>query len=500
MSSALAHPSVVDDYLQVELNHSRIAGPFPRSQCQSVHISRFGVIPKGHQSNKWRLIVDLSHPSGHSVNDQIPKSLCSLQYITVDNAIQMILKYGPQTLLSKVDIKSAFRLIPVHPADRHLLGMLWRNQIYIDGCLPFGLRSAPKLFNILADLVSWIAAQQGVSTILHYLDDFLLLGSPHSPECQQNLDTFIHLCSHLGIPLASEKIEGPSTSLPFLGINIDTSQMEIQLPEEKLARIQELLVQWLGKKKATKRKILSLLGHLQHASKVVRCGRTFTARMYATAAKLKKLHYYTRLNRQFRSDLVWWHTFICHWNGLSILRDPSSPPPNAAVTIQTDASGSWGCGAVYNHRWLQQKWSEEWVDQDIMAKELVPVVLMVAVWGPQLAKQSVLLQCDNLSLVTSINKGASKQTLVMHLLRTLWFFTAYYDIALTATHIPGITNTAADQLSRNQLYLFHLTNPRTPRLPTPIPASLQQIVSPSGPDWASSQFREFFKRTLQQVL
>ena len=298
--------------------------------------------------------------------------------------------------------------------------------------------------------------------MLHYLDDFLLMGPPRSSDCQQDLDTFIQLCSYLGIPLASEKIEGPTTSLSFLGITIDTSRMEMRLPKDKLARIQEMLSQWLGKKKATKRKILSLLGHLQHASKVVRCGRTFTARMYVTAAKLKKLHFYTRLNRQFRSDLAWWYTFVHHWNGLSILRNPTMAP-STPIAIQTDASGSWGCGAVYNHRWLQLRWSDEWMHQHIMAKELVAVVIMVAVWGPLLAKQSILLQYDNLSLVTSINKGTAKQTLVMHLLRSLWFFTAHYDIALTATYILGVTNTAADQLSQNQMSLFHLANPRVAR-------------------------------------
>ena len=94
MSSALAHPSVVDDYLQAELNCKRITGPFLPFQCQGVHISRFGVIPKGYQPNKWWHIVDLSHPSGCNVNDHIPKSLCSLSYITVNNAIQNILRYG----------------------------------------------------------------------------------------------------------------------------------------------------------------------------------------------------------------------------------------------------------------------------------------------------------------------------------------------------------------------------------------------------------------------
>ena len=143
-----------------------------------MHISRFGVIPKSHQSNKWHLIIDFSHPQGHSVNDNIPKILCSLSHITVDDAIERILELGPNTLLAKIDIKSAFRLLPVHPADRNLLAMQWGSSIYIDGCLPFRLCSAPKLFNIMADLLSWIAQQKGISQILHYLHNFLLIGPP----------------------------------------------------------------------------------------------------------------------------------------------------------------------------------------------------------------------------------------------------------------------------------------------------------------------------------
>ena len=239
----------------------------------------------------------------------------------MDDAINAIMRFGPHTLLAKVDIKSAFRLLPIHPADRNLLAMKWDNKIYIDGCLPFGLCSAPKLFNILADLLCWITQQHGISQPLHYLDDFLLIGPPHSLEYQQNLNTFIQLCTNLGVPLASEKIEGPSTSLTFLGITLDTANTEIRLPQDKLLRIKASLTKWVGKKTATKRQILSLVGLLQHATKVIRCGRTFVARMYATAAKVKQLHFFTRLNKEFQSDVAWWHTFIHCWNGLSILHN-----------------------------------------------------------------------------------------------------------------------------------------------------------------------------------
>ena len=93
-----------------------------------------------------------------------------------------------------------------------------------------------------------------------------------------------------------------------------------------------------------------------------------------------------------------------------------------------------------------------------MAKELVPIVLSCAVWGPSLAKMSEF-QCDNLSLVSAINKGTAKDTLVMHLLHCLWFFTALFDIDVTASHIAGVNNETADMLSRNHVENFRAAHP-----------------------------------------
>ncbi|XP_065884002.1 uncharacterized protein [Dysidea avara] len=336
---ALQHPNTVEKYLAEEIALGRVAGPFQQSLVPHTHLSRFGVIPKNHQPNKWRLIVDLSHPVDGSVNGGIPKGLCSLKYITIDSAIDQIKQIGYGTLMAKIDVKSAFRLLPVHPADRHLLS---NNQIFIDTCLPFGLRSAPKLFNVLADLLSWILKQMQVTPAMYYLDDFLTLGPPDSPLCANNLQKIKDTCSSLGIPLALDKIEGPSQHLTFLGITLDTELMQARLPEDKLSRLRNQVKAWLSRKKATKREILSLIGLLQHATKVVIPGRTFVSRMYKAAARLKRLSHSTRLTAGFRSDLRWWHLFASCWNGISFL-DNSSPDH----FIATDASESWGCGGVF---------------------------------------------------------------------------------------------------------------------------------------------------------
>ena len=205
----------MEEYLSLEILHHCISGLFNKAQLPAVHVNRFGVIPKRHQPNKWCLIVDLSHPLDCSVNDGIPKLLYSLSYITIDNAIKKIIELGPNMLMAKIDIKNAFRLMPVHPAGRHLLAMEWNKRLYIDNCLSFGLRSAPKLFNILADLLSWITEQHRVYWSLHYLDDFITMGPASSLLCQQNLTTIQHTCRDLGIPLAE-----------VLGIVLDTSRME----------------------------------------------------------------------------------------------------------------------------------------------------------------------------------------------------------------------------------------------------------------------------------
>ena len=111
MLSAKKNPRVVEDYLEKETEAGNILGPFPAVSAPKTHINRFGVIPKKYQPGKWRLITDLSFPEGGSVNDGINPSLCSMAYITVDLAARAM-SLGKGSLLAKIDIKSAYRLIP----------------------------------------------------------------------------------------------------------------------------------------------------------------------------------------------------------------------------------------------------------------------------------------------------------------------------------------------------------------------------------------------------
>ena len=131
--SASEHPEVVDDYLAVEKSVGRM-GAIPQHLLSAIplHVSPFGVIPKKAKPGKWRLIIDLSSPVGWSVNDGIEKELCSMSYVSIDQVVDCILNFESGALMAKIDIKQAYRNIPVHPDDRHLLAMQWRNEVLID--------------------------------------------------------------------------------------------------------------------------------------------------------------------------------------------------------------------------------------------------------------------------------------------------------------------------------------------------------------------------------
>ena len=504
LRSAYEHPEVIDGYLTREVQLGRVVR-LPRASALSLpnlRISPFGVIPKRNRPNKWRLIVDLSSPEGSSVNDELDRGLCSIKYASIDDAVAIIRRLGTGALLAKVDLREAYRVVPVHPEDRPRLGMQWKGDVYLDAALPFGLRSAPKIFSALADGLLWILQSQGMEESLHYLDDFLLLGPPASPKCAEALRTLLAICGQLGVPVAEEKTEGPLTTLTFLGIEIDTASLQLRLPQEKLQRLAALLNEWMRggptptpRRSGTKRDLLSLIGLLNHAASVVKPGRTFLRSLIDASTSVRALDHHVHLPARARADIAWWYTFLQSWNGVSLL--PAADPSQLTLS---DASGSWGGGASWNGRWFQIQWPSSWAQASIAPKELIPIVIAVAVWGHHWAGQRICCLCDNMAVVFAINKGSARDPQLMRLLRILFFFCAHYRTTITARHIAGVLNSSADALSRNNLSLFLSLNPQASPQPTAIPADLQLLLFNQSLRWTSPSWTRLFSSTLESVL
>ena len=492
--SASQNPEVVARYIQEEVSLGRVIGPLEPELAARVHISPFGVIPKGH-TGKWRLIVDLSSPPGSSVNDGIDPTVCSLTYISVDTVAEKVAQLGQRTFLAKVDVKSAYRIVPVNPEDRMLLGVQWGGGTFLDTRLPFGLRSAPIIFTALADALEWIVKQQGIRFLYHYLDDYITLGAPHSTECQANLSILTECCSRLGVPIAQEKCEGPTTCLTFLGIEIDTGALELRLPADKLTRVRNIVTEWLGKKAARRRELESLLGLLQHAAKVVRPGRRFVRRLIQVMSMAKRRDHFVRLGSDVRSDLTWWHNFLDTWNGVGILPTTTTP----RIHLYTDASGIWGCAGIWGTKWFQWKWGNQSETWHIAPKELLPIVLASLLWGKEWSGMMVRCHCDNMAVVEVVNSGYSRDKDMMHLLRCLFFISEHHHFLIEAVHLPGKTNVAADALSRNNNSQFLQVVPEAQERPTPVPDQALQLLVVEQPDWMSSSWTELFVACTKQA-
>ena len=182
--------------------------------------------------------------------------------------------------MAKFDLEAAYRNVPVHPSDRYLLGMKWCNLYYVDLTLLVGLRSAPFIFNAIADMVEWVLVHpHQISALPHYLDDFITAGPPDSLQCAHNLHTALAVCTRLGLPLHPGKCGGPATVLLVLGIELDSVNQVACLPAEKLLALQGLISSWLPCKCCNRRELESFIWHLYHAAKVVWPGRTFLRHM-----------------------------------------------------------------------------------------------------------------------------------------------------------------------------------------------------------------------------
>ena len=170
--SALQNPTFVDTKMEQELAAERIAGPFTSPPFQSFCVSPLGLIPKKTPGD-FRLIHHLSFPKGLSINDGILSEDTHVRYATVADAIKLIKRAGPGCYLAKTDIKSAFRIIPIHPNDYPLLGMKWRGLYYYDRCMPMGCSSSCKTFETFSTAIEWIARHKlKIDELLHLLDDF----------------------------------------------------------------------------------------------------------------------------------------------------------------------------------------------------------------------------------------------------------------------------------------------------------------------------------------
>lgn len=131
-----------------------------------------------------------------------------MSYISIDDVVVAIRKVGPGAVMAKLDIKHAYRNIPVHQGDRFCLGMQWEGKIFIDTVLPFG----PTALHCCGRCFAVVMEKHGVTSVFHYIDDFITIGSPGTEECVKNVKIMNEVCKLSGMPIEMRALQQQSRS------------------------------------------------------------------------------------------------------------------------------------------------------------------------------------------------------------------------------------------------------------------------------------------------
>lgn len=246
----------------------RLGGPYQSPSFPGFKVSPIGRVAK-RAPGQYRLIHHLSFPEGLSINDNIDPKLKTVSYACFDDAVQLLLQLGPGSFFSKSDIADAYRIVPVHPNDNSLLGFKFNGSFYYDKCLPMGASSSCCIFERFGSNLEWIAKEVlKIPSIIHILDDFLIMGPAKSPQCQHGLDRFLSMCNSIGVPIKAEKTVQPTTTITFMGLELDSINMVARLPDDKLLPLRERLNVQVKLRKITLQDLQSLIGLLNFCCSV----------------------------------------------------------------------------------------------------------------------------------------------------------------------------------------------------------------------------------------
>ena len=449
--SALLKPDEVLKKLQKEKAKKHIEGPFDSPPFDPFIVSPIGLVPK-KETGKFRMIHDLSYPKnqGTSVNAFIPRSYCSVRYEDFDVIADLVVKNGMGCFIGKIDIESAFRIIPIHPSDYWLLGIEFHNKFYYDKRLPMGASISCSTFEEVSKSIQWIMINvlKTSTDWSHILDDFMAVDR-NKENCEIALRLLLRLCEQLCIPINHDKTVWPSTEVEVHGIEIDTVAMVARLPEKKLDKARDLVQKLSFSRRVQLKDIQEALGFLNFACRVVRPGRTFLRRLYDLCRHAYLPSHNVRITKEARKDLKAWSLFLSSYNGVSILCKKKWLS-SSHMLLQSDAADT-GFAAILNNEWFMGGFSAEEKSLHITVRELYPIAISLGVWSANFQNKCVLFMCDNEAVVHIINKQTSKDPKVMSVLRFFIIQCMKYNILFRAKHVPGQKNVLADALSRQQV-------------------------------------------------
>ena len=522
---SVGNKTILWNKIMKEVGLKRVASPFTKIPFENYIQSPIGLVPKAG-GDGTRLIFHLSYDfsdDNTSVNANTPRELCAVTYSDIDQAVRSILILRDKTrkvarergiddlednltviYLSKSDIKSAFRVLPLSRRAFPWLIMMAHHPTtgqvfyFVDKCLPFGASISCSHFQRVSNALKHIVQTKTSSPVTNYLDDFLFIALTII-RCNSLVEQFIQICDQIGFPVAFDKTEWAAETMTFLGILLDGRNFILSIPIEKREKAEYLLKLLMGKNKATVRELQGLCGFLNFIGRAIFPGRAFTRRMYAKfspklsskgrpGAKLGKQfnlkpYHHIKLDAEFKWDCKVWLEFLQSDLKTAVNRpmiDCSEKLQAHDIGFYSDASASsiLGFGSILKDQWIFGKWGEQFIKDEESSIEFLEIFALCAgilTWQKQLMNCRIVVHCDNQAVVSMINNITSSCPNCMYLIRLLTLDGLKHNRRVFATYISSKDNFLSDALSRMQFDRFRKLGPVMRQYPDKIHSSIWPI-------------------------
>ena len=449
-ASALRHTADIEYYLDTEMSHAAMLGPFDTPPFPDAHISPMMTRPK-KDSTRRRVILDLSWPHGSALNDGISRAEYlgrpfSFHLPTVDFMAIRLRELGPNAYMYKTDLSRGYRQLRIDPSDWPFLGMSHKGKFYFDPCPPFGMRSSSLMMQRTTEAVSDFHREAGYVSA-PYIDDF---GGAEKEQqtAGEALAALQNILRDLGLQEASHKICPPSQVLVWLGIEFDSRDMTMKIPPQKLDEIVKLVQTWGDKTVTTRKELQSLLGSLNFVGSVSHPARIYTNRLLEFLRSMTSEGPH-RLTQDARDDLRFFTQLIGRFNGVALIEKQDIP---IAETLELDSCLT-GCGGLSGTQYYKRPFPQSIIEagHHISRLELLNIVVAVRVWAPRWRGRKIRIYCDNMAACVVLQTGRSRDPFMAACARAVFVEAAAGDIELLICHRPGTLMERADALSRAHL-------------------------------------------------
>lgn len=350
---------------------------------------------------------------------------------------------GRNCFLWKADLTRAYRQLRADPVDAPLLGIKVGSEVYLDRCPPFGCRSSVSICQRVANALVHIMARENYYVIA-YLDDF---GSCHASQvkAQEVYDRFKALTQELGLQLAYHKSCPPTTSMDWLGYEVNTNKMSVKIPPAKLQEILSECEPWLERRHATRKMIQQIAGKLIFLCNCLHQGRKFLARILATLLDMHDREW-TTIGEQFKADINWFIKYARQANGIHLCT-----PNKRHFDLECDSSleGAGGNTGEHSYLWIYSEQHKKKFPQ-IYQLEAVNIVVAYKTLTVFLQDQPthITIWTDNITSSFALQTGRTQDKLLAACAREIWLYASKTNQTVDIRHRKGTLLPLADALSR----------------------------------------------------